>query len=82
MPKIKSISPSMSQKVVTTKYLAKFQSPRVTTRPKNHWTETKRKLDLQLIIIHPHTKYQVNNISKHSEKNVVTTEIFRNNGHG
>jgi hypothetical protein len=33
-PKIKSIYPSMSQKVVTTKYLAKFQSPRVTTRTK------------------------------------------------
>jgi hypothetical protein len=34
---------------------------------KNHWTGTKRKRDLYLIIIHPHTKYQVN-ISKHSEK--------------
>jgi hypothetical protein len=34
---------------------------------KNHWTGTKHKLDLKLIIIHPHTKYQVN-ISKHSEK--------------
>jgi hypothetical protein len=31
----------MSQKVVTTKYLAKFQSPRVTTRPKNHLPKEK-----------------------------------------
>jgi hypothetical protein len=36
MPKIKSISPSIAKKVVTTKYLAKVQGPR-----------TKRKLDLE-----------------------------------
>ena len=34
IPKIKSISPSIEKKVVTTKYLAKFQSPRATTRTK------------------------------------------------
>jgi hypothetical protein len=35
MPKIKSISPSIAKnKVVTTNYLGKFQSPRVITRPK------------------------------------------------
>ena len=33
IPKIKSISPSIAKKVVTTKYLAKFQSPRAITRP-------------------------------------------------
>ena len=34
MPKIKSIFPCIAKKVVTTKYLAKFQSPRAITRPK------------------------------------------------
>jgi hypothetical protein len=34
IPKIKSISPSIAKKVVTTKYLAKFQSPRAITLPK------------------------------------------------
>jgi hypothetical protein len=35
IPKIKSISPNIAnKKVVTTKYLAKFQSPRAITRPK------------------------------------------------
>ena len=34
IPNIKSISPSIAKKVVTTKYLAKFQSPRAITRPK------------------------------------------------
>ena len=34
IPKIKSISPSIVKKVVTTKYLAKFQSPRDITWPK------------------------------------------------
>ena len=34
MPKIKSISPNIAKKVVTTKYLAKFQSPKAITRPK------------------------------------------------
>ena len=34
IPQIKSISPSIAKKkVVTTKYLAKFQSPRAITRP-------------------------------------------------
>ena len=47
MPNIKSISPSIAKKVVTTKYLAKFQSPRaIYNSAKNHWTGTKRKLDL------------------------------------
>jgi len=32
--KIKSISPSIVKKVVITKYLAKFQTPRAITRPK------------------------------------------------
>ena len=32
-PKIKSISPSIAKKVVTTKYLAIFQSPRSITQP-------------------------------------------------
>jgi hypothetical protein len=40
-----NISKHSKKKVVTTKYLAKFQSPRALTA-KNHWTETKRKLDL------------------------------------
>jgi hypothetical protein len=44
IPNIKSISPSIAKKVVTTKYLAKFQSPRAITRPKNNWIGTKRKL--------------------------------------
>jgi hypothetical protein len=34
IPKIKSISRSIANKVVATKYLAKFQSPRAITRPK------------------------------------------------
>jgi hypothetical protein len=34
IPKFKSISPNSEKKVVTTKYLAKFQSPRAITRPK------------------------------------------------
>ena len=34
IPNIKSISPSIAKKVVTTKYLAKFQSPRAITWPK------------------------------------------------
>ena len=35
IPKIKSMSPSIAKKkVVTTKYLTKFQSPRAITRPK------------------------------------------------
>ena len=34
IPKIKSIPPSIAKKVVTTKYLAKFQSARAITRPK------------------------------------------------
>ena len=34
IPKIKSISPSITKKVVTTKYLIKFQSPRAITWPK------------------------------------------------
>jgi hypothetical protein len=34
IPNIKSISPSIAKKVVTTKYLAKFQGPRDITRPK------------------------------------------------
>jgi hypothetical protein len=32
--KIKSISPSIAKKEMTTKYLAKFQNPRAITRPK------------------------------------------------
>jgi hypothetical protein len=43
--KIKSISPSLKKKVVTTKYLAKFQS-KGHNSDKNHWTGTKRKIDL------------------------------------
>jgi hypothetical protein len=35
MPKIKSISPNIAKKVVTTKYLTKFQSPRAITRDRN-----------------------------------------------
>jgi hypothetical protein len=34
IPKIKSISPSIAKKVVTTKYLTKFQSLRAITRSK------------------------------------------------
>jgi hypothetical protein len=34
IPKIKSISPSIAKKEMTTKYLAKFQNPRAITRPK------------------------------------------------
>jgi hypothetical protein len=33
-PNIRSISPSITKKVVTTKHLAKFQSPRAITWPK------------------------------------------------
>ena len=33
VPKIKSMSPIIAKKVVTTKYLTKFQSPRAITRP-------------------------------------------------
>jgi hypothetical protein len=34
VPKIKSMSPIIEKKVVTTKYFTKFQSPRAITRPK------------------------------------------------
>jgi hypothetical protein len=34
IPKIKSISPSIAKKEMTTKYLTKFQNPRAITRPK------------------------------------------------
>ena len=64
--KVKSISPSIAKKVVTTKYLAKFQSPRAIARPKIIGPERNANLICKLITMHPHTKYQVN-ISKHSE---------------
>ena len=66
MPKIKSISPSKAKKVVTTKYLTKFQSPRAITRPKIIGPER----NVNLICnssLYTNTKNQVN-IFKHSEK--------------
>ena len=79
IPNIKSISPSIAKKVVTTKNLAKFQSPRAITRPKIVGPERNVNLICNLSSIHPHTKYQVN-ISKHNEKKVLTTFLFRNYG--
>jgi len=68
MPKIKSISPSIAKKVVTTKYLAKFQSPRAISRSKIIGPKQNVNLICNLsFYTHTHTKYQVN-ISKHSEK--------------
>jgi hypothetical protein len=64
--KIKSICPSIVKKMVTTKYLAKFQSSRAITRPKIIGPER----NVNLICnssLYTNTKNQVN-ISKHSEK--------------
>jgi hypothetical protein len=61
-----NISKHMQKKVVTTKYLAKFQSPRAITRPKIIGPE--RNINWSVTYHYtPTYKYQVN-ISKHSEK--------------
>jgi len=62
--------------VVTTKYLAKFQSPRAITWPKIIGPEQNVNLICNLSL---YIQYQFN-ISKHNEKK--TTVLFQNYGHG
>ena len=62
--------------MVTTKYLAKFPSPRAITRPKIIGPE--RNVNLicnSSLYIHSYTKIKVN-ISKHSEKKVVIAKYL------
>ena len=67
IPKIKSISPSIAKKVVTTKYLAKFQSPRAISQPKIIGPERNVNLICTSSLFTHIPKNQVN-ITKHSEK--------------
>ena len=63
---IKSISPSIAKKVVTTNYLAKFQS-KGHNSAESHWTGTKSKLDLYTHI--PNIKSISQSIAKKSGRN-------------
>ena len=79
IPKFKSISPSIAK----TKWwqLNIWPNFKGHNSAKNHWTGTKRTLDLLLIIIHPHTKSISQSIAKISGDNCFISEL-RNDGHG
>jgi hypothetical protein len=73
IPKIKSISLSIAKKGVTTKYLAKFQSPRAITRPKIIGLERNINLICNLSLY-----THIPNIKSISQS---ITVLFRNYGH-
>jgi hypothetical protein len=76
LPKIKSISQIIVNKVVTTKYLAKFQ--RSITRPKTIGPERNVKLICNSSL-YTHTT-NIKSISQSIPKKVMTTVLFRNYG--
>ena len=61
--------------------LGQFSKSKGHNSAKSHWIGTKCKRDMYLITIHSYAKIQIN-ISKHSEKQVVTTVLFRYYEHG
>jgi hypothetical protein len=77
IPKIKSISQSIAKKVVTTKYLAKFQSPRAITRPKINGPERNVNLicNLSLYTHIPNIKSISQSIAKKSGDNYFISEL-------
>jgi hypothetical protein len=77
IPKIKSISQSIAKKVVTTKYLAKFQSPRAISQPKIIGPERNVNLICTSSLFTHIPKNQVN-ITKHSEKKWWQLNIWPN----
>ena len=74
IPKIKSISPSIAIKVVTTKYLAKFQNPRAITRPKIIGPERNVNLNCNSSL-YTHIP-KIKSISPSIAKKVVTTKYL------
>ena len=77
IPKIKSISPSIAKKMVTTKYLAKFQSPRAITQPKIIGPEQNVNLicSLSLYTHIPNIKSISQSIAKKSGHNCFISEL-------
>jgi hypothetical protein len=78
MPKIKSISPNIAKKVVTTKYLAKFQSPKAITRPTIIGPERNANLicNLSLYTHIPYIKSISQSIAKKSGDNCFISELW------
>jgi hypothetical protein len=77
IPNIKSISQIIPKKVVTTKYLTKFQSPRAITRPKSIGPEQNVNLicKLSLYTHIPHIKSISQSITKKSGRNCFISEL-------
>jgi hypothetical protein len=74
-----NISNQSEKKVVTTKYLANFQSPRAHNSAKNHWTGTKQNVilicNLSLYTHIPNIKSISQSIAKKSGDNCFISEI-------
>ena len=69
-----------SNNLVTTQYLAKFQSPRAITRPNFIGLERNLNLICRLSVYTPIPN--IKSISQSRAKKVVTTVLFRNYEHG